>query len=214
MIVSFSGIDGSGKTTQINLLTNYCESHDIKYIKKWSKARGTPLIMFMKQLVRADKKMNQAKKLEHREQIYMSGWKKKILYVASLLDLCIYWGLYFRVVNHKCKLLILDRYIWDTYVEVSYEFGIDNLEEHFLWKIVKYCAVTPDVSILLDIPADESLKRDLLKGEITTDDIVLKSAKTDMYMKFKDKGFWNTCIDSTSTVEYTHREILSTLNYK
>lgn len=214
MVISFSGIDGSGKTTQIYLLTDYCNNHGIKYLKRWSKARGTPGIMFLKQLIRRDKKMNQENKLEHRDQIYKSSWKKKVLYVLSMLDLCFYWGVYLRITKHKCKLLILDRYLWDTYVEVSSEFHIANLNRHFLWKLVKFCALKPDVSVLLVIPAEESLRRDLLKGEITTDALELKQAKTNMYMMLKEKGVWNTCIDSMTSVEYTHYEILKALKYE
>lgn len=56
MIVSFSGIDSAGKTTQIDLLYKYFEEHHIKAKKIWSKARGTPGVLLLKQLVRRDKK--------------------------------------------------------------------------------------------------------------------------------------------------------------
>lgn len=214
MVVSFSGIDGAGKTTQINLLTDYCDKHKIKYIKRWSKARGTPGIMFIKQLVRRDKGMNQEEKLAHREEIYNSSWKKNVLFVLSMIDLCFYWGIYLRYIKRTCDLLILDRYLWDTYVEVSNEFHIENLSNHLLWKLVKFCAIKPEVSLLLTIPAEESLRRDLLKGEITTDALELKQAKTNMYMMLKEKGAWNTCIDSMTTIEHTHKEILKALKYK
>ena len=128
MVVSFSGIDGAGKTTQITLLEQYCTKNRIQYTKKWSKARGTPGIMFLKNIVRRDKKMDTQGQLEYREKVYKTGWKRKFLLTVSLLDLCWYWGIYFRVLRKKCPLLILDRYIWDTYVEVSTEFGIDNLK--------------------------------------------------------------------------------------
>ena len=86
MVVSFSGIDGAGKTTQINLLIEYCKDHNISCIRKWSKARGTPGVMWLKRLVRRDKHLNTEEKLEYREKIFQAGWKKRLLLTASLLD--------------------------------------------------------------------------------------------------------------------------------
>lgn len=207
MVVSFSGIDGAGKTTQITLLEEYCKAHGIQYTKKWSKARGTPGIMFLKNLVRRDKGMSTEGQLEYREQVYKSGWKRKLLLTASLWDLCWYWGIYFRILRKKCPLLILDRYIWDTYVEVSTEFGIDNLKDRLLWKLVVAVAMKPDKGIILTIPPEESLRRDLLKGEITTDSLEFKTNKISIYQMLMAENRWNVVLDATNTVEETFSQI-------
>ena len=62
MIVSFSGIDSAGKTTQIELLSEYCVRNPIRCRKVWSKARGTPGVLLLKELVRKDKKMDALEK--------------------------------------------------------------------------------------------------------------------------------------------------------
>lgn len=208
MVISFSGIDGAGKTTQINNLLEYCKENDLSCMRKWSKARGTPGIMFLKRLVRRDKNMPTEEKLQHRNKVYQSGWKKKLLLLGSLLDLCWYWGIYFRHLKKKFDILILDRYIWDTYVEVSTEFGIDSLKKSLLWRIVNKVALKPTFSVLLEISPEESLRRDFLKCEITTDALQLKEDKISIYLDLKAQNSWNVIIDATQSVEQTFDELL------
>ena len=207
MVVSFSGIDGAGKTTQITLLEEYCTTHGILCKKKWIKARGTPGVMFLKNLVRRDKKMQTEEKLEYREKVYQNGWKRKLLLTVSLLDLCWYWGIYFRFLKMRRGIVILDRYIWDTYVEVSTEFKVENLQKRFLWKVVKCLAMKPHKSLILTIPAEESLRRDMLKGEITTDSLEFKQNKIAIYQMLMEQKRWNVVLDATHTVEETFAQI-------
>ena len=77
MIVSFSGIDSAGKTTQIDRLHDYCKANKISVKKVWSKARGTPGVILLKELVRRDKKMDDVEKKEYRKTVFQSPKKQK-----------------------------------------------------------------------------------------------------------------------------------------
>lgn len=211
MIVSFSGIDSAGKTTQINRLCDYCSNNGIKYIKKWSKARGTPLVVFLKSIVRRDKSFSDDQKAEYRKEVFNNTKKEKLLYIASMLDLCLYWGFYFRLKGLFCDILICDRYIWDTYVEVRQDFKGINLEQSLLWKLVTLCTPTPKVSFVFVIPAELSLQRDLMKGTDGTEDIERKKAKIADYMSLVDRQKWTNVMDGTRTIEELHTEVVSIL---
>lgn len=214
MIVSFSGIDSAGKTTQINKLCNYCKFNQVKYVKKWSKARGTPIIVFLKKLVRKDKRYNDEQKYEYRQKVFHNPRKRKLLFVASMLDLCLYWGVYFRVKNLFCKILICDRYIWDTYVEICQDFKGIDIDKSIWWKMVKFFTPKPKVSFVFIIPAELSLERDKQKEADGIEDIEKKKIKINTYMKLIDEGRWTNVMDGTKTREELHKEVLSILKLK
>lgn len=211
MIVSFSGIDSAGKTTQIDLLVNYCTAHNIKVKKLWSKARGTPGVLFLKELVRRDKKMNMQEKAEYREQVFKNRKTEKLLYIASMLDLCWYWGIYYRLVSLGCKMLICDRYLWDTYVEVKKDFTGVDIDSSLLWKCVKALAPKPEYSFMFVIPPEVSLERDIHKNAAGIENIEIKKAKINTYMQLVEQNRWTNVINGMNSVESIHEELLRTL---
>jgi thymidylate kinase len=197
MMYTFSGIDSSGKTTQIELLKSYCDNNGIKYHYHWIKGRATPVVMFLKELFRKDKGLSDEGKMEYREQVYQNRNKKFLLLTVSILDLIWYWGLYYRILKFKHKLLICDRYVWDTYIDFRTEFPEFNIDKWLIWKMAKGFAPKPNGSFLFQITAEESLKRDIAKGDATPDALPRKQAKVEKYSELVKQGKWSYVVDGT-----------------
>jgi thymidylate kinase len=140
MMYTFSGIDSSGKTTQIELLKKYCEENNIPYYYKWGKGRATPVVMWLKKVFRRDNKMNDEEKKEYREQIYQNKKKKFLLLILSILDVCWFWGVLYRYLKNRHKILICDRYVWDTFIDFKTEFSEFNMEKWLIWRFAKFVA--------------------------------------------------------------------------
>ncbi len=209
MIVSFSGIDSAGKTTQIDLLYKYLEAHHIKAKKVWSKARGTPGVLLLKQLVRRDKHMNAEEKTEYRNAVFANPRKEKLLYICSMLDLCLYWGIYYRVLALANKYLICDRYIWDTYVELHSDFKGIDIDKSKLWKLVKAVAPKPKVSFVFVVPPEVSLERDRMKNAAGIETLERKRQKIDRYFACIHNSCWTNVMDGQKPIEQLHREVLT-----
>lgn len=214
MMVSFSGIDSAGKTTQIDLLYDYCCEHRIKVKKVWGKARGTPGVIWLKELVRKDKNMDASEKSEYRNEVFKNLRKKKFLYIASMLDLCWYWGLYYRILNLKYKVLICDRYLWDTYVELHKDFAGINIDKSILWKIVKAVAPKPKHSFVFVIPAEVSLARDHEKNAAGIENIEIKKKKIEMYLKLVSERRWSNVMNGMETIPELHKKVLDITGLK
>lgn len=212
MIISFSGIDSAGKTTQIDKLTAFLDAHKVKYTKRWSKARGTPGVEFIKSFFRKEKGLGEAELQANRKLIYKNTKKQRLLYIASLLDLCWYWGVYFRYLNWTHQVLICDRYLWDTYVEMKHDFYSIDIDKSILWKLVKVFAVKPAISFVFIIPAELSLKRDIEKGTNGTEDIDRKKSKIALYMHLVMQKKWSHVMDGTKTREMLHQEVLNIID--
>lgn len=214
MIVSFSGIDSAGKTTQINLLADYCREHKISFRKVWSKARGTPGVLLLKRIVRRDKKMDSTEKSEYRNEVFKNPRKKKLLYIASMLDLCWYWGIHYRILSMFCKYLICDRYLWDTYVEINQDFDGIDIDKSLLWKMVRHIAPKPKVSFVFVIPPKISLMRDKQKNAAGIEDIEHKAKKIETYMQCVNNGCWSNVMDGQKSIDELHALVMEAIGIK
>ena len=191
---TFSGIDSSGKTTQINLLLDYCKEKGIDAFYIWGKGRATPGVMFLKKIFRRDRKMNDTQKKEYREKVYGSKFKKFLLLTASIVDLWFFWGIKYRRLNKKHKLLICDRYVWDTFVEFKTEFSEFHVEKWLIWKIAVKVAPKPIESFMFYIDAEESFKRDNDKGDKDRDELDRKKLKVQRYEELMSQNKWSITI--------------------
>lgn len=211
MIVSFSGIDSAGKTTQLDLLCDYFDKNGISYLKKWSKARGTPGVIFLKGLVRKDKKYSEEEKTEYRDAFFRNPKKEKMLFIASMLDLCWYWGIYYRLLNLTHRYVVCDRYLWDTDVELKFDFPDIDIDRSALWKFVRKIAAKPKTSFVFFVPAEVSLERDRKKEAAGIEDIELKRQKIDAYHVLAEKGCWTDIMDGMQSVSELHSQVLKIL---
>ena len=212
MILSFSGIDSAGKSTQVKLLSQYCKDHKISNKTVWSKARGTPGIVFLKSLVRRDKQLDEKKKAEYRRNIYRNDNKAKLLYCLSLLDLCWYWGVYCRILGCIKRVLICDRYLWDTYVELKCDFPSINIDRSILWRLLKKITPKPKVSFVFVVPAEVSLARDQQKDADGIESIERKIEKINNYLDCLKKGCWTNEMDGLKTIDALHFEVINSIS--
>lgn len=212
MIVSFSGIDSAGKSTQLDLLRAYCDRNRLRYVSKWSKARGTPFVVFLKKLVRRDRKMDEHGKAEYRKAFFANPKKEKFLYRISLLDLWWYWSIHYRLLNLTHRFVFCDRYLWDTAVELQFDFPHVDLNSSVLWKIVRKCAAKPKISFVFFVPAEVSLQRDVQKNAAGIEDIELKRQKIAAYRSYAEQGCWSHIMDGLLTREELHKQVLQALD--
>lgn len=211
MIIVFSGIDSSGKTTQIDIFEKECKRRKLRVRKIWGKGRGTPGVMLIKGIVRGDRGMSAEQKKEYRAKVYKNSKKRRLLLTASILDLWWYFGIWYRLLNMFNNVLICDRYLWDTYIDFQSEFPEFDIDNWRIWKIATFLAPKPKHSFMFYISAEESYRRDQQKGDLTLDPIEVKVAKVDKYMKQMNSGKWEVIIDGTRERESISMQVKETV---
>ena len=83
-------------------------------------------------------------------------WKKPLRRLLYTLDLLVFWGYRLYLEKGKRQILIMDRYFYDTLVDVS------DGRNWFWIRVLQRITPTPEVPVFLDIGPEESFRR---KGE-------------------------------------------------
>ncbi|PQD96174.1 hypothetical protein CYL18_06120 [Pradoshia eiseniae] len=208
-MLAFSGIDCSGKSTQIEKVNKELANEGHKTIIIWSRGGYTPLLEKIKTLIRSDKGATEEEKELYRENINRSNKKRKLLLFLSIIDLILYYGIYFRFIEkYEKKIIIADRYIWDSYIDFKMKYKEFNFEKWIVWRILTKVYYRPTCSIVYVIPVDESMRRSELKNEPWPETKEQRVERIRYYKHLISKNKWQYEINALKSIDEVFTETM------
>jgi len=165
LLISFSGVDGSGKTTQIKNLRSRLEAAGLQtlVLPFWDKAVVAVKYResFVHRVYKSERGVGAPGKPVNRRDKNMRGWHltlvRHVLYLLDAVNLC-------RVVARERRakdgesppdIIIFDRYIYDELANLNLD---SRLSRAFI-RLIHAMAPRPDVAYLLDADPTEAYAR-------------------------------------------------------
>jgi thymidylate kinase len=165
MLVSFSGIDGSGKTVHARALINALAISEIRARYFWGRIGASGWIGWLGRAVSGKRDEGTVRdtasalagrRLRLRHPFVRLGWL-----VFNLADLIFRYAVRVRLSRLLGNVVVCDRYNYDATVEISASLpGGSSWADWTEWLLVRLCP-HPHVAWLLDVPAEVSAVRQL-----------------------------------------------------
>jgi len=200
-LIALSGIDGAGKSTQLDLIKQSLESKNQKVISLWTRGGNTPGINLAKNFLRkiAGKKLPAAGRSSKRDEMLGNFWIQRFWLLLAIIDLIRIYGINIRLYLYTGNFVICDRYLWDTLIDFKIMFPKIQIENWFIWKLLVWVSPVPKKSVLLIIPEKISEERCAKKYEPFPDTPKRRATRFRLYKNASKNGYWNV-IDATKSV--------------
>ena len=212
LVVAFSGLDGAGKSTQIELLMDHLRRRGRKPIYVWTRGGYTPLFKGLKALLRRlpGRAVPPPGNNPQRAQAFSKGWVRRLWLVVALLDLLWLYGLQLRWWRWRGRAVVCDRYLWDTLIDFRLYFPQERVEHWWLWRCLVRAAPQPGAAFLLLVPVEESVRRSDVKGEPFCDPPEVLARRLAQYQALAQGGHWQV-MDGRRPIPELEAEVWTTV---
>ena len=208
--IVLSGIDGSGKSTQLDLIKDYYIKNGKSVINLWTRGGSTPGINALKSFIRkfAGKRLPPAGHSEKRDRMFATSWVQNVWITLSILDLLRIYSISVRWWSLTRRVVICDRYLWDTYIDFTIMFPNINIDDWFLWKLLVKCSPAPQKSALLMISMELSEERCSNKFDPFPDTPEIRKIRYQLYKAASNKKHWDV-INASESIDSVFRNIMN-----
>jgi thymidylate kinase len=170
MLITFSGLDGAGKSTLIEWLRGELERrarrvavfHMNDHVGVYAYLRAIRDRLLAPRAADASRGSMSPAPVRRRLVAFRNAliWNKALRRLLYPIDLAVFWAYRLYVEKVRGHVLIMDRYFYDSLVDVS------NGRRSRWVRLLARLTPTPDVAVFLDISPEESYAR---KGEYSVE---------------------------------------------
>ena len=192
-LVVFSGLDGAGKSTQIQILLSHCAQNGLRPEYLWSRGGYSPGMEFIKRVLRRlapGKSIASSGDNPARSRAFTRPIVRKLWLLAAILDLHWLYGVRLRLWLRQGKVVIADRYLLDTRIDFGLNFPAERCETWRTWHSLTRLAPDPDLAFMLLVPVEVSLRRSDEKKEPYRDTPAVLAHRLALYRQAAEQAPW------------------------
>jgi thymidylate kinase len=212
MIVTFSGVDCAGKSTQIARLRESlaARGHDPRVV--WFRPGYSPELDALRRLVRRLRPgaLPSADQPADRARAFSRPGVRGTWIAMAVGDTLLQYALKLRADHLLGRSLICDRWLDDAALDLRLRFPELAPRVDPGLRAVRALCPTPDASFLLMLPHAEMLRRMDVKQEPFPDAPEIRDRRFSAYATLAASGRFHV-LDAARSIEAIHSEILATL---
>jgi len=213
MILAFSGIDCSGKSTQIRLIKRFLEGRGERVTVIWYRPGYSNGLDWMRKLVRRVRPgaLPSGENTRERQRVFRNPWIRWCWILMAVLDTIFVYGLKARMLSLLGHIVICDRYVEDAVIDLRLRFSeLVRCRPQANTLLKMFCPVAHH-RFLLMLPKGVLVARALKKQEPFPDSPEIRDRRFYEYEKLGCmRGL--LVIDATKPIEAVQEEIQSALH--
>jgi thymidylate kinase len=209
LIISVSGIDCSGKSTQLEALEEALHKRGHKVHRLWFRPGYSVELGYLRHCMRfvRPSMLPTSDNPQARQQIFQKTGVKGAWLLMAVLDTVAQYGIKLRGLNRLGWTVLCDRYIDDAILDLELKFPPWQAHRNATFNGLKSLCPKPDHAFFLNLGYDEMLKRMKAKNEPFPDAPEIRDIRYTAYETFKAKPGYHL-IDATAAIGDVHQQIM------
>ena len=129
------------------------------------------------------------------------------LFIQFALLHCAWELVRIRLFRWWGDIVVCDRYLWDNYVILKEKLPESEIETWLMWKIAKWLALPPDLSVFLSLSAKDAYDRIVIRaGGVASQTVNSLAKRENLYNSITERAGW-VVLPATKPAEELSEEI-------